>query len=464
MFFLIAAKAFAQEIKAIKISEKIEIDGVLDESAWNNGDKISDFIQFEPVYGLPSPYKTIVKILYDDTNIYFCIECLDPDTEKISAKITTRDGKIKSGGLTRGENALSLETDDAIGIMLDTFNDKNNGYFFLVNALGTQQDGKLADNGRTKDSSWDASWESAGSINADGWSTEIAVPFSSLKFNMESSEWGFNVGRSVPRNLEKSFWIANLTDKYRVSQFGKITGLDISTVSTKKYKFIPYAQSQFQKQNKSDGNIGLDVNYSLSSNLALDGTENPDFATVEGDVEQVNLTRFELSFPEKRPFFLEGAENYSTRIKQFYSRRIGEIPWRMKLNGKIDKWKLNFLSTQSDPSTAGADVPTGEEASFSVFRINRDIKNGSNIGIIGANRYYKDKNSGSVGLVGTLFFTDVLGMTSQFIKSYGEEDKGTWTFFVRPSFDSQYSHFHVRYSHTGEGIKENINPIGFIAG
>jgi len=206
----------------------------------------------------------------------------------------------------------------------------------------------------------------------------------------------------------------------------------------------------------------MDFRYSLASNLGLDMTVNPDFATIEADVERTNLTRFEISYPEKRPFFQEGSENYSTRIRQFYSRRVGEIPWGMKINGKYGDWKINAMSTQSDPATSGVNVDEGKNANYSVFRVNREFGNGSNIGIIGANRYYDSDNTGSAGLIATLFFTDVFGMTSQVIKSHGSEDKGTWTYFFRPSYDSEYSHFHIRYTHVGEGVRENINPIGYI--
>jgi len=195
--------------------------------------------------------------------------------------------------------------------------------------------------------------------------------------------------------------------------------------------------------------------------MGLDLTFNPDFATIEADVEQVNLTRYELSYPEKRPFFLEGAENYSTRIRQFYSRRIGEIPWGAKINGKIGPWRVNAMATRSDSSAVAASS-TGEDAFYSVFRMSREIKNASNIGIIGANRTYDGDNEGSVGLVGTLFFSQFLGMTSQVIRSYGNHSDGAWTYFFRPSYDSQTGHFHVRYSYVGENVRENMNQIGFI--
>jgi hypothetical protein len=232
-------------------------------------------------------------------------------------------------------------------------------------------------------------------------------------------------------------------------------------VITKSYTVIPYIQYAFTEDQEPKGEVGLDFRYSLSSNLGMDLTFNPDFATVEADVEQVNLTRYELSYPEKRPFFLEGAENYSTRIRQFYSRRIGDIPWGAKVNGKVGSWRINALAAQSDSSAVAA-AGSGKEAYYSVFRVTREINNASNIGLIGANRTFDGENEGSLGLVGTLFFSQYLGMTTQVIRSYGEHSDGAWTYFFRPSYDSQTGHFHVRYTHVGENVQENMNRIGFI--
>ncbi|MFC1540912.1 DUF5916 domain-containing protein [Candidatus Latescibacterota bacterium] len=449
IILLLPANVTAQQISAVQIESPVIIDGVLDEEVWDNANVITDFIQFEPIYNSPSEFETIVKVVYDDSMIYFSFDCKDPEPEEITAKITKRDGGY-------------LMSDDGFAVLLDTFHDKSNAYFFHVNPIGTQRDGKISDNGKTNDMNWDTSWESACRINSDGWSGEIGIPFEVIKFNTEDTEWGLNVYRQVARKLEHSSWIGNLVEINRVSQAGMLTGLNLSDLSLIPYTIIPYAQYQFQKDRDDTGEVGADVRYNISSNLGLEATLNPDFATIEADVEQVNFTRFELSYPEKRPFFLEGAGNYSTRITQFYSRRIGEIPWGVKLNGKVANWKVNALSTQSDPSTAGAEVEAGVDANYSVFRVNRETSNGSNIGLIGANRNYRDKNSGSLGLVSTLFFTDVLGMTSQFINSYGEADKGTMTYFIRPAYDSQVTHFHIRYSHVGEGVMENMNDTGFI--
>ncbi|MFC1563348.1 DUF5916 domain-containing protein [candidate division KSB1 bacterium] len=449
VIFFNGTYSLAQQMSATKSETGINIDGVLDESVWQNAAQTTGFYQFQPKHGEPASQRTVVRMVYTNDMLFFGFYCFDTEIDRLSARVTRRDADV--------------EDDDAVGVFLDTFNDDNNAYFFIVNSIGTQKDGRYADNGRTQDDNWDGKWSSAAAVHSDGWSAEIGIPFQTLKFNSEATEWGMNFGRAVPRNLEVSFWVKDMISTQRVSQFGQLTGLDLTEVVAKKYTLIPYVQAQFEGRKDPDGRAGLDLRYSLASNLGLDATVNPDFATIEADVERTNLTRFEISYPEKRPFFQEGSENYSTRIRQFYSRRIGEIPWGVKINGKYEEWKINALTTQSDPYTAGANVTEGKDANYTVFRVNREFGQGSNIGLIGANRYYRSENTGSVGLVATLFFTDVLGMTSQVIKSHGAEDNGTWTYFFRPSYDSEYSHFHVRYTHVGEGVRENVNPVGYIS-
>ncbi len=439
---------YSQQLMATRIDKNINIDGVLNESQWQNADQISDFYQFQPKYGDPASLNTVVKMLYSENVLYFGFYCYDPDISRLSARVTRRDADV--------------EDDDAVGVFLDTFNDDNNAYFFIMNSIGTQKEGRYVDNGRTQDDNWDGKWSCAGTVNSDGWAAEIAIPFETLKFNSQLKQWGINTIRFIPRNLEISCWIKGMVSTQRISQFGRLTNLDLSNVVAQRYTIIPYVQSQLEGKKDPAGRAGLDFRYSIASNLGLDATINPDFATIESDVEITNLTRFEISYPEKRTFFQEGNENYSTRIRQFYSRRVGEIPWGLKINGKFDNWKINALSSQSDPYSGGADIEEGRYANYTVFRINREFGSGSNIGLIGANRYYRDNNTGSVGLTATLFFTNVFGMTSQIIKSHGSEDNGTRTYFFRPSYDSEFSHFHLRYTYVGEGVMENINPIGYI--
>ena len=186
-----------------------------------------------------------------------------------------------------------------MALVLDTFDDDNNAYVFMVNSLGTQQDERWADNGRTRDITWDANWLSAGATSDRGWTAEVAIPFETVRFARETSTWGFNAIRYLPRNLEQSHWVPGLSEWFRIDEIGSITGLDLTEAVTKSYAFIPYVQGALQEAQDDTTEFGLDLRYAPSSNIGIDFSLNPDFATVEADVEQVNLTRLRAVVPRE---------------------------------------------------------------------------------------------------------------------------------------------------------------------
>ena len=337
IFFLISSfLAFSQEeIKetfALKIEESINVDGFLNEPIWEKAPETGDFIQFEPERGKPASLRTTVKILYDENFIYFGFLCYDPQPERIAAQITKRDAE--------------LINDDAVIVFLDTFHDRRNCYYFVTNLLGTQLDGRITENGRTTETTWDGIWKSAGQRNDFGWSAEIAIDLSCLKYEPgKNKAWGLNLGRPIPRVLERSYWAGPLESPHKVSQYGVLKGLDLRK-SEKKAQIIPHIISKLEEGEKSELEGGLDARYAFSQKVSGHLTVNPDFATVEADQEQINLTRFELSLPEKRNFFLEGSEIYRQRIRLFYSRRISDIYGGVKVYGKSGGYEFSGLSTQ----------------------------------------------------------------------------------------------------------------------
>ncbi len=431
--------------RAVRFPRPPVIDGQMDDEVWRLAERIEGFTQFEPNHGQPSPLHTIAWIGYGEEALYVAFVCYDPEPGEMAAAITKRDG--------------DLEDDDAVIIMLDTFDDNSTCTYFITNSLATQADGKVADNGRSNDDSWDASWSSAATRIPEGWTAEFAIPFRILKYQGgEGRRWGLNLGRSYPRRLERSFWSGPLEDVWRVSQFGDLTDLDLQA-HTKAYEIIPYALSQAGEGQLLEGQAGIDLRYRISSNLGVDLTLNPDFATIEADVEQINLTRFELFIPEKRPFFLEGTEMFHQRVRQFYSRRVSDIPWGAKLTGKVSSWDLAVIGTQSKPLD---NDPDGSNATYTVVRVKKGLFGPSNIGFLAANRAHRGDNQGSAGLDATLFFTETLGITAQLVQAHGPENTGVTAWFLRPAFDNATSHFHARYSHWGNGLMENMNAVGFI--
>jgi hypothetical protein len=434
-----------RSVNAVRFDQSPVIDGVVADAAWFSAPPIEGFIQFQPHHGQPSRQRTIAYVGYTRDTLFVAFVCLDPEPDRIASARTRRDSDLKK--------------DDAVVVMLDTFDDDRTCTAFATNSIGTQWDFRVSNNGRTSDDSWDASWISAATQIPDGWSAELAIPFSSIRFLAgENITWGLNLGRSYPRQLENSYWAGPLKSETRVSQFGSLTGLDLVNPH-KRYEIIPYGLAQMMEGEQTEGHIGLDLRYRLGSNLGIEITVNPDFATIEADVEKVNLTRFEQDYPEKRPFFLEGTEMFDQRVRQFYSRRIGEIPWGAKLTGKLGSFDLAVLSARSQPLDHDS-IDT--YADYTVVRAVRSLFGPSSVGFLVADRAWRDDHQGSLGLDGTFFFTENLGMTTQLVRAHGPRNKGALAWFVRPAFDNETSHFHLRYSNFDTGLMENMNAVGFI--
>jgi hypothetical protein len=269
--------------------------------------------------------------------------------------------------------------------------------------------------------------------------------------------WGLALARVFPRRLESSFWQGEVESPYKVSQFGRLSGLDLAA-APKSYQVIPHVIAKLEEGERGELEAGLDVRYAFSQLVSADLTVNPDFATVEADQEQINLTRFELNLPEKRTFFLEGSEIYRQRITLFYSRRIGDIYAGAKVYGKSGGFEFSGLTAQTRPDElSGADG-----ANFSVIRLKRDIFKSSTVGFLAANRLINGRNQGTVGLDTSLYFTKTLQFTGQLAMSYGDYAADNVAFFLRPSYDSATGHFHVRYTHLGKYFGDDANAVAFI--
>ena len=414
------------------------IDGVLAEGEWSEAPAATGFVQFEPRRGEPSPFRTEALVLYDKQHIYVAFRAWDP--EPLTAQLTQRDAE--------------LDRDDAVGVLIDTFGDRQTAYFFAVNVLGTQADARIADDGRTTDFNWDAPWRAAARRTPDGWTAELSLPLASLKYAAgENRTWGINFARSRRRTLELSHWAGPLEHPYRVSQFGSLTGLTL-TAPERRQQVIPYGLSRVQESESADWDLGIDARYALTPQLSLYGTLFPDFATVEADQETINLTRFEVQLREKRQFFLEGNELFGQRIRSFYSRRIADIAGGAKLLGKQGPWTLAALSVQSEP------LAQDQRASYTVGRAQRAVFGRSAVAVMGASRRLAGLNEGSIGVDTNLLFGRTFNFTGQWLASYGGYHHGTIAWFVRPSYDSPTGHFHVRYTHLGDRVADNINAIG----
>lgn len=428
----------------MRTDSPMKVDGFLDERAWEKAPEATDFIQLQPDKGDPASERTIVKVLFDDQYIYFGFYCYDKEPGKIAARMTKRDTDIRA--------------DDSVYVLLDTFHDGRTCYYVCTNLLGTQWDGRITENGRTFDSTWDGLWKSAAQRTDFGWTAEFAVELSGIKYKPgENKTWGLSLGRGIPRKLEFSFWTGPLESAYKVSLFGELKGLDLKK-SEKKYQVIPHIIAKAQEKQETTADAGLDVRYAFSQAVSGNLTINPDFATVEADQEEINLTRFETFLSEKRNFFLEGSEIYRQRIQLFYSRRISDIYGGAKVYGKVGGYEFQGLTAQTKEDDANGE----DSANFTVFRLKKDVMKSSNIGFILANKLLNGRNWGTTGIDTALYFSDTFSFTGQLAMSYGDNNTDSVAFFLRPSYDTSTFHIHLRYTQLGTNFADNANAVGFV--
>ena len=436
--------AASPAIEAVKAIKPPVIDGAVGEDEWQAAQPAAGFIQYEPQRGERSPSRTEALVLYDAGHLYVAFRAWDD--EPITAQLTQRDA--------------DLLRDDAVVLVVDSTNDRRSGYYFITNALGTQADGRISEDGRSVEATWDAPWQSAAMRTEYGWSAEFSIPLSSIRYSAgERQTWGINMGRSRRRTLELSFWSGPLDNQWRVSEAGRLTQLSVPA-PLDRIQVVPYALTRAQDHVSPDWEAGIDARYAITATTAVYATLYPDFATVEADQEQINLTRFELTLPEKRQFFLEGQEQFNQRFPAryptFYSRRIADITSGGKLLGKQGPWTVAFISAESDPSGAT------HSANYSVGRVQRDILGRSTVAVMASNRRFNQADQGAFSADTNLFFGRTFSLTAQAVRSYGPFAHGTTAFLIRPSYDSSTGHFHVRYGHLGDHVADNLNAIGQI--
>jgi len=449
IILLFSLFAFSKEIKVNFTHNTINIDGNINAQEWIGSDSTTGFTQLEPQKGNPASEKTIVYILQNDDYLFVAFKCYHNNPASIVANIAARDQVDKS--------------DDAVFLLLDTFDDQRSGFAFWVNPLGTQTDIRINDDGRNTDSKWDTEWQAEAVITPFSFTLPVIFPFHKIGYDESLQTWGINFARIIRYNFETSYWSGLMSQNYRVSQSGRLTNLKLPSRDSN-FSLTPYSNLRYENSDETGnhhkwfGDAGLDASYQITSSVIASATINPDFATVEGDQEQINLSRWELSFPEKRLFFLEGNELYSTRIKTFYSRRIGDIDFGGKITGKVNDYTFSAIGVQTTDDSK-LDIPS---ARFGVFRLKRDILKSSSIGITAVDKSWQNDYTRS-------FSTDFLlnpgtnwKLTGQFVTSAPGLSMQHSSFFMRAAHESNLHHVHVRYSDTGKKFRENVNQTGLI--
>lgn len=380
-------------LEALAVSESVAVDGVLDEAVWARADVGSGFVQREPFDGQPASEDTEVRVVYTPSTLYIGIVALDSRPDAIIAREMGRDSP--------------LFRDDSVAILLDTFRDRRNGYFFETNANGAKTDALITDEGRDVNFEWDGVWTVAARRSPDGWQVEIAIPFSTLRYDPALDTWGLQVLRRIRRNSEETYWapIPREAGLMRLSMAGDVRGLGglEPTRQVDVKPFVVGSRDSAGEDQGTDTDVGLDVKWGVARNLALDVTINTDFAEVEVDEVRVNLTRFPLFFPEKREFFLEnagifefgppGSDDEEPLLEVFFSRRIGleedqEIPvvGGLRLTGRVGGWNLGALGVRTAAVQTLPDIGDVGETNFGVVRLKRNLGERSSVGLIATHR------------------------------------------------------------------------------
>ncbi len=399
-------------VKIARFATPPTIDGKLDEAVWQQAATFKNFLQTSPGDNIASSKPTIAYMGYDERNLYIAFHCFD-EPDKIRATVAKRDNVF-------GE--------DNVRVWLDTYNDQRRAYIVGFNPLGIQQDGIYSE-AQGPDFSVDIVMESKGVITSDGWTLEVKIPFKSLRYSAGKGKfWGVNFARNIDRlNDEFDSW---MPDNRNISGFliksGKITGLDeiktertleivpSITVSESGNRNRTFFQSTIDSlppgaiidsghfaNNNIKQDIGVGLKFNITPNITLDAAYNPDFAEIEADAPVVTANqRFPIFFQEKRPFFLEGADTFTTPLAIFYSRTIIDPDLALKLTGKIGKTSFGFLAASDNaPGNFSKDErndpvykPTAEfldkNAYFGVLRVKRDIGKENSIGFFGTARSF----------------------------------------------------------------------------
>ena len=466
-------------VHAAKMASDPVLDGrVLGESAWTDLVPVSGFWQVQPDDGERATQKTEVYVGYSDDALYIGVIAYDEDPDAILVTDSRRDS--------------DLADTDSFQVVLDGLRDRQNGFVFGTNPAGIEYDGQVTREGTGGvlgsgsggfNLNWDGSWDVATEISEIGWSAEMRIPFRTLRYGRDEMQtWGINFQRNIRRNNEISYWapLSRQRNLYRVSEAGSMTGI-VPPVQ-RNLKISPYvlgstASGGELAATENNSEFGFDIKYSLTPSLTLDATYNTDFAQVEADEKQVNLDRFSLFFPEKRPFFLENAGQFAVgdaeAVEMFFSRRIGisddgdqlPIEGGIRVSGKIgNSTNVGFLHMSSE---AVAGIAPGNK--FTVARLNQELPSRSAIGFIFVNRDGDgshlvapgmDENQtyaidGRWGIGEDLILSAWAAQTSTPGRNGSDE-----AFAAKAAYDSAEWSYRLEYGQVGE----DFNPeVGFLS-
>ncbi|MFZ1518390.1 MAG: DUF5916 domain-containing protein [Ignavibacteriaceae bacterium] len=409
-------KNLNKSLALIKVDKEVNIDGIVDD-VWNYADSTTDFFQLEPYFNQSTSVKTVAKVLTTEEAIYCLMICYD-DKKYIQANAGMLDGY----------------TGDIVSIMLDTFGDKQTAYKFAVNASGVKSDSRMLDDGRNRDYSWDGIWDAESKIYDWGYVVEMKIPYKSIKYDKNLTEWGLDFDRWRSYNKEDIYWCKyEQSEGQRISKFGKLIFQDFKpTLSGLNLEIYPVgiAKTTYLGDNKYkfDPSAGLDIFYNPSEQLTFLLTANPDFAQIEADPFDFNISRYESYFNERRPFFTEGNEVFNPAgrernsgfyrpLELFYSRRIGkllpggeEVPliFGTKGFGRYSDWEYGgFVALTGETDYVDDDQNlTEQQAYFGSARLKKQILDNSSVGVLMVAKQNRENTFGVIDIDGAFRGSD----------------------------------------------------------
>jgi len=448
---------------------EIRIDGTLDEAAWQSATVVDLPYEWFPGDNVTPKAKTDSYITFDSEHLYIAFRAYDPAPSAIRAHLMDRDV------------ITPFVQDDHVGFSLDTFNDERRAYQFRINPLGVQVDAVFNEMDGLEDFSWDAIWRSAGRVDEQGYTIEVAIPFKQLRFPRTTGPqtWGFEAFRNYPRNVRHRM-SSRYTDRAKqclLCQENKLSGfqgiapgrnLEITpTVTAQRDDQLTDSSPDALQPGESEFEPGITARWGITPNVSLNAAVNPDFSQVEADAAQLSInTRFSLYYPEKRPFFLEGADLYTTPLEAVFTRTVAEPTWGAKLNAKEGKNGVGVFMAQDDlnnlilPSNQGSSlVSLDEQVTSGVVRYRRDIGARSVLGVLYTGREGDTYHNRVGGLDGVFRLTKSATVRFQYLMSdtqypgaLAEEYEQVPDAFTGDAFKVQYDHFsdnwrgYVRYT------------------
>ncbi len=468
---LITLPVSAQTKKILlrKANAEIKIDGVIDQ-VWSTADSVSDFFQLSPYYDQPPTVKTVAKVLTTDDALYALMVCYDNEKD-----------------ITAFKGMQDDFTGDIVSIMLDTFGDNKTAYKFAVNASGVRADSRLLDDARTRDYSWDGIWFSATKIYPWGYVVEWKIPYKSIQYDESLTEWGLDFDRWRAINSEDLYWNKyNQNEGQRISKFGKLVFENFHpTVHGLNLEVYPVGITKAAYVNdgkyKIDPEAGLDILYNPSPKLKFQLTANPDFAQIEADPFNFNISRYETFFSERRPFFTEGSEIFNAAgrdrntgfyrpLNIFYSRRIGKVlpdgstvPLIVgaKAFGRFEDWEYGgfaAITGEKDYIASDGSKQTEPRAYFASGRIKKNIFENSTVGLLYVGKQTSNSTYGVIDIDGAFRSTD-WQLSYQLARSIknSEGDYAASAGFV--NFKKRWVNL-ARFKYVGQNF--DLSQVGFV--